>query len=197
MARPLLQQQKRRMALAGVGLTAYLLFHMLSNLSFFSATGFNQFYALYNRPWIRWPIFLLVLLALTLHITVAVRLRRKNRQARGPRYHRYDHLHIPAVWVSISFSLLFLFIVVHIVQALLLDTTNVKAAVTQWFSSPYMLWFYLMGIALLTLHLLHALVNVLQSLGLSAAMYCWLIRPAVIVLGLGFAAIPLSYWMGL
>ncbi len=191
----LLQLQKRSMALAGTVMTAYLIFHMLSNLSFFSAPAFERFYDFYNQPWVRWPLLLLVLLSLAIHVKAALAIRVKNAKARRVEYKKHDKLHVPAALVSLSVVLLLLFILVHIGQTLMLDTSRVRATMQDWFASSWMLVFYLAGLFILAMHLQHSLVNVLQTLGISSRMYKAAIISGVILLSLGFASVPVYIWI--
>lgn len=191
----LLQLQKRVMALAGTVMTAYLIFHMLTNLSFFSGSAFENFYGVYNHAWIRWPIFLLVLGSLIIHIKAAVNIRIKNSQARQIGYKKHDKLHIPAQLVSLSIALLLLFILVHIGQALLLDTSSIRTGVTEWFSSVWMFLFYLAGLGILAMHLQHSLINVMQTLGISSKTHKITIIGGVVLLTVGFASVPAYIWM--
>lgn len=191
----LLQLQKRVMALAGTVMTAYLIFHMLTNLSFFSGSAFENFYDVYNLAWIRWPIFLLVLGSLIIHIKAAVNIRIKNNQARRIGYKKHDKLHIPAQLVSLSIALLLLFILVHIGQALLLDTSSIRMGVTEWFSSVWMFLFYLAGLGILAMHLQHSLINVMQTLGISSKTHKITIIGGVVLLTVGFASVPAYIWM--
>lgn len=191
----LLQLQKRAMALAGTVMTAYLIFHMLTNLSFFSAPAFERFYAFYNQPWVRWPLLILVLVSLAIHVKAALAIRIKNAKARRVEYKKHDKLHVPAALVSLSVALLLLFIVVHIGQTLMLDTSRVRAAMQDWFSSIWMLLFYLAGLFILAMHLQHSLVNVLQTLGISSRMYKASIISGVVLLTVGFASVPVYIWI--
>lgn len=193
----LLQLQKRVMALAGTVMTAYLVFHMLTNLSFFSASAFEAFYDVYNQPWIRWPVLLIFLASLAIHVKAAVSIRIKNSQARTVAYKKHDKLHIPAPLVSLSIVLLLVFILVHIGQTLMLDTSEIRAAMLDWFASTGMLLFYLAGLFILAMHLLHSLVNVLQTLGISSRTHKAIIITGVVVLMLGFASLPVYIWMTL
>ncbi|KGM06091.1 Succinate dehydrogenase cytochrome b subunit [Methylophaga thiooxydans] len=191
----LLQLQKRSMALAGSVMTVYLVFHMLSNLSFFSDNGFNQFYAFYNQAWVRWPVLALVIISLFIHVKAAIAIRLKNSQARGQGYHKHNKIHVPAPLVTISIALLFTFIVVHITQSVLSDATDVYAVVTGWFTSTFWFLFYLAGLFIMAMHLLHSLVNVMQTLGISSKMHAAMIYSSVVMLSLGFAAVPVYIWM--
>lgn len=190
----LLQLQKRTMALAGTVMTVYLVFHMLSNLSFFAGGAFDQFYQIYNQAWVRWPLLAVVVLSLLIHIKAAWYIRVKNSQARQVGYKKHDKVHVPAPLVSLSIVLLLLFIVIHIGQTLLMDTTAVRATMLAWFSSVWMLLFYLAGLFILAMHLQHSLINVLQTLGISSKTYKLAIISAVVVLVVGFASVPLSIW---
>lgn len=190
----LLQLQKRSMALAGTVMTVYLLFHMLSNLSFFSGQAFEQFYEIYNQDWLRWPVLALVVLSLLIHVKAALYIRIQNSKARQTGYKKHDKLHVPAPLVSLSIVLLLLFIIIHIVQTLSIDTSVVTAAMHDWFSSVWMLLFYLGGLFILAMHLQHSLINVLQTLGITSKTYAVAIISAVMVLILGFASVPLYIW---
>lgn len=190
----LLQLQKRSMALAGTVMTVYLLFHMLSNLSFFAGNAFEQFYQVYNQAWIRWPLLVVVGFSLLIHIKAAWHIRIKNSQARNVGYKKHDKIHVPAPLVSLSIVLLFLFMLIHIGQTVLMDTSAVKATMIAWFSSIWMLLFYLGGLFILAMHLQHSLINVLQTLGITSKTYALVIISAVALLILGFASVPLYIW---
>jgi succinate dehydrogenase / fumarate reductase cytochrome b subunit len=182
------------MALAGTVMTVYLLFHMLSNLSFFAGSMFDQFYEIYNQAWVRWPLLAVVVISLLIHIKAAWHIRVKNSQARQVGYKKHDKVHVPAALVSLSIVLLLLFIVIHIGQTLLMDTSAVRATMLAWFSSVWMLLFYLAGLFILAMHLQHSLINVLQTLGISSKTYKLALISAVVVLVVGFASVPLSIW---
>ena len=191
----LLQLQKRSMALAGTVMTAYLIFHMLTNLSFFSAEAFSGFYEVYNQPWLRWPLLIVVLASLFLHVKTATVLRIKNSRARGIAYKKHDKYHVPAPMVSLSIAFLLLFILVHIGQTVLADSNDIRGVMWQWFSSTWLLLFYLAGLFILAMHLQHSLVNVLQTLGISSKMYKRYIVGSVVLLNVGFAAVPVYIWV--
>jgi succinate dehydrogenase / fumarate reductase cytochrome b subunit len=77
----------------------------------------------------------------------------------------------------------------------MLDTSQVRQAMLDWFSSGWMLLFYLAGLLILAMHLLHSLVNVLQTLGISSSMHRLSISSGVVLLTIGFAAVPLYIWI--
>jgi len=186
-----LQSHKRIMALAGVVMTGYLVFHMLSNLSFFSPDTFEQFYTIYNGVGLRWIALVLMIVTISIHVKTAMKIRKVNAKARRIDYARHDKFKIPAVFVTISIIFLLSFILIHIVQSLLFDSSQLHAELTQLFQSIIMVLFYLAGLFVLTMHLQHSLANVLQTLGKTSVIYHGLVWAGVLSLTGGFASIPL------
>jgi len=191
-----LQLQKRTMALAGVFMTAYLVFHMFSNLSFFSPSSFTRFYELYNSGPLRWIVLVAMIIAIAIHVKMAIKIRRINAQARTVGYEKHDKFKIPAPLVTLSIIFLLSFIVIHIIQTLLFDTSQLYGELTQFFQSPLMLLFYLAGLFVLTMHLQHSIANVLQTLGKTSVIYHRLVWVGVLSLTGGFASIPLYIYLG-
>lgn len=187
----ILQLQKRTMAIAGLVMMAYLIFHMLSNLSFFAESTFSNFYHWYNGGLVRWFVLLLVTVAIIIHLKVAIKIRRVNTGRRIIDYKKHDKFKVPASLVTISISFLLGFIVVHTIQTLSFDTVNVYAELIQLFQSEWMLLFYLAGLFVLTMHLQHSLTNVLQTLGITSLTCYGLVLTATLLLSGGFASIPL------
>lgn len=191
----LLQIQKRFMAMAGVVMSVFLVFHMLTSLTLLSSTQAQQFFEWYTQPWIRWPILVLFIAALALHIIVAVRIRKQNFQARRVGYAKHDKFHVPAPLVSISIVLLFLFIVFHLCQSLSLKVEgDIQMQVMQWFASPLITLIYLGGVGILAMHLLHSLMNVMQSLAITSKQYVFAFAVGVGLLLIGFAAVPVMFF---
>lgn len=188
---PLLQRQKRLLTLAGVVMLTYLVFHMLTNLSFFDKQNFESFYHFYNLPLIRWPILILFGAAIAIHAFIAVRIRRVNAQARKIQYQKHDKFHVPAPLVSLSIVFLFAFIAMHIVQGLMFDTSNIYDETIGLFESIWMVLFYLAGLFVLTMHLLHSAGNILQTLGKTSNTCMTLVATLTLLLTGGFALLPL------
>lgn len=187
----LLQRQKRLLTLAGTAMLGYLVFHMLSNLTFFSETGFEDFYAWYNTGLVRWSLLALFGIAVLIHAVIAVRIRRVNAKARRVGYQKHDKLHIPAWMVTLSIIFLLGFIVIHIVQTVMFDTSDVTSELINLFSSVWMLLFYLAGLFVLTMHLAHSAGNILQTLGITSVTCHATVIVSTLLLTGGFAAVPL------
>ncbi|AFI84385.1 succinate dehydrogenase [Methylophaga nitratireducenticrescens] len=191
----LLQVKKRLMALAGLLMAFYLLFHMLSNLSFFSPEQYQTFYDIYNQPLIRWPLWILVAASLVFHVIVAVQIRLHNRKARVHAYQHRQHHFIPAWLVSIVITFILLFIVWHMAQMWSFGGADIYRQTLTLFSSEWQVVIYLFGMMLIGLHLQHSLTNVLQTLGKTAKQFYWICTAFVLLLVVGFAIVPLvAYW---
>lgn len=191
----LMQVKKRLMALAGLVLSLYLVLHMLSNLSFVNPASYEAFYAFYNQPLIRWPLWLLVSAALLLHVIVAVQIRIQNGRARHVPYRHRQHHWIPAWLVNIVITLILLFTIWHMAQMQAFGQGQVYAQTLALFSNGWQVLIYLTGLALLATHLLHSLTNVLQTLGVTSRQFAGVCIAGVVILMVGFALVPvLAYW---
>ena len=184
---------KKLMAIAGLIWFVYLIYHLLSVLTFHSGeVVFNAFYSWLNSSWI-YPV-LLTLLGSTIvfHIYVAVTRQLDNNKSAGIGYKKSYPRAVPRVVAWSGAALIFLFIVIHSVQMLSVDETNLYQHMVLIFSNPLMWVIYGLGMIAISAHLHHSLSNVLQTLGVSSRQHhnlAWLI---VIVIMLGFASIPLS-----
>ena len=184
---------KKLMAIAGLIWFVYLIYHLLSVLTFHSGeVVFNAFYSWLNSSWI-YPV-LLTLLGSTIvfHIYVAVTRQLDNNKSAGIGYKKSYPKAVPRVVAWSGAALIFLFIVIHSVQMLSVDETNLYQHMVLIFSNPLMWVIYALGMIAISAHLHHSLSNVLQTLGVSSRQHhnlAWLI---VIVIMLGFASIPLS-----
>jgi succinate dehydrogenase / fumarate reductase cytochrome b subunit len=186
-----LQVKKRNMALAGALMTVYLIFHMLSNLSFFCEQQFTAFYEWYNGGVVRWLILAIMVFAVGLHVKTAMMIRKVNAQARRIDYTKHDSFKIPAHFVTMSIIFLLAFIVIHIIQTLQFDISDTYNEVIYLFQSPLITLFYLAGLFVLLMHLQHSLANLLQTLGKTSKTNHVLVWVACLVLIGGFASIPL------
>ncbi len=184
---------KKLMAIAGLIWFVYLIYHLLSVLTFHSGeVVFNAFYSWLNSSWI-YPV-LLTLLGSTIvfHIYVAVTRQLDNNKSAGIGYKKSYPKAVPRIVAWSGAALIFLFIVIHSVQMLSVDETNLYQHMVLIFSNPLMWVIYALGMIAISAHLHHSLSNVLQTLGVSSRQHhnlAWLI---IIVIMLGFASIPLS-----
>ena len=186
-----MQLQKHLMALAGVGMFFYLIFHMVTNLTFFSEVMYIDFYHWYNDGFARPLVLVLFIALIAIHVRTALKIRKINANARKIDYHKHASFHIPAKYVTISILFLLAFIVIHIIQTLQFDTFDVYHETLHLFDSFWMLLFYMAGLFVLTMHLQHSMANVLQTLG-KTAFTCQCLAWAIsLTITGGFALVPL------
>ena len=124
------------------------------------------------------------------HIYVAVTRQLDNNKSAGIAYKKSYPRAVPRVVAWSGVTLIFLFIVIHSVQMLSIDETNLYQQMVLIFSNPLMWVIYGLGMIAISAHLHHSLSNVLQTLGVSSRQHhnlAWLI---IIVIMLGFASIP-------
>ena len=192
-----MQLQKRLMAIAGVVMFVYLIWHMLTTLTFFSEATFNGFHAWYNTIIIRGTVLILFITTVAIHVRVAFKIRAINAKARTVDYARQVGFKIPAKLVTISILFLLAFIIVHIIQTLLFDISIPYQEMLNLFQSFWMLTFYMAGLFVLTMHLQHSLANVFQTLGKTSFTCQYLAWTVTLTLTGGFAIVPLYIYFGL
>jgi succinate dehydrogenase / fumarate reductase cytochrome b subunit len=182
------------MAVAGLIWFTYLIYHLLSVLTFHAGEAvFNAFYTWFNSSWI-YPVLLAVLgSTIVFHIYVAVTRQLVNNKSVGTTPYKKSYPKaIPRVIAWSGATLVFLFIVIHSVQMLSIEATNLYQQMQEIFANPLMWVVYGLGMLAISAHLKHSLSNVLQTLGICSCQFhkvAWLI---VIIIMVGFASIPLS-----
>ena len=205
-------------ALSGLALAGFVVFHMLGNLQVFEGPEALNAYAAFLRdmPMALWGARLTLLAIVAVHIGLSVRLAIQNRRARPVGYvtHRYRRASLASRTMAITGSLLVLFIVFHLLHltAGWLDPSmhnrldirgqrDVFGNVVHAFQNPVLVVIYLVGQVVLGLHLSHALSSSLQSLGMEHPMLDRLFRGAgplvAMLVVVGNTAILLAIAFGL
>ena len=184
---------KKMMAIAGLIWFVYLIFHMLSVLSFHSGEAvFSGFYVWLNSS-ILYPILLaLLVLTISFHIVIAVSRQLSNNESIGERYKKTYPKAIPRLVAWLGALIILAFIVIHSVQMLSTETVDLYQEIHSIFNYPLMWFIYGLGLLSLSTHLHHALTNVLQTLGISSSQCHGLALFIVVVIMAGFASIPLG-----
>jgi succinate dehydrogenase / fumarate reductase, cytochrome b subunit len=206
------------MALTGLGLAAFVVFHMLGNLQVFEGADALNTYAAFLRemPILLWTVRLGLLGMAVLHIALAIQLTIHNRRARPVGYavREYRQASLASRTMAVTGSLLLLFIVFHLLHltAGWIDTSfsdrldaqghrDVFARVVHAFQNPLSVVIYLAGQVVLGLHLSHAVSSSLQTLGMEHPVFNRLFKsagPVVAVLVVaGNAAIVLAVALGM
>jgi succinate dehydrogenase / fumarate reductase cytochrome b subunit len=211
-------------ALTGLVLFAFVVGHLLGNLQIFlgSPEPINRYGAfLQGLGELLWVIRAGLLLMLVLHVVFTIQLRLESRAARGVPYAVTQHRATsPAArWMLLSGVMVFCFIIFHLLHFTvqvpevnmvgrnfekLTDAAgrhDVYRMMVLGFSNPVASAFYLVGVALLALHLSHGIMSMFQTLGLNSAK----VRPlwekggptVAWLIFLGYASIPLAVLTGI
>lgn len=215
--------KKYAMAITGVALVGFLIAHMLGNLQIFlGPEALNRYgHFLQSTPELVWPLRIGLLAMVVLHIAAAVALTRQNRAARTVSYAHFKV--VAASYASrtmfMSGLIIFVFIVYHLlhftVQLPAINLTgqdfraledvkqrhDIYQMMVIGYRNPLVSGFYVLGIALLSLHLSHGIRSMFQSLGLSNRAYGRFLNglaiTAAIVIFAGYCSIPAAVLMGL
>jgi succinate dehydrogenase / fumarate reductase cytochrome b subunit len=205
-------------ALSGLALAGFVVFHMLGNLQVFQGQeALNSYAALLREmPMALWSVRVTLLTIVAAHIGLSVRLAIHNQRARPVGYaaHQYRRASVASRTMMLTGSLLVLFIVFHLLHltAGVIDPSahnrldvrghrDVFGNIVHAFQNPVWVLVYLIGQAVLGLHLSHALSSSLQTLGMEHPMLDRLFRGAgpliAILVVVGNTAIVLAIAFGL
>lgn len=210
---------KVAMALSGLVLVSYVIFHMLGNLQLFEGAHALNGYAAFLRdmPILLWTVRVGLLSLVVLHIVLAIRLILRNRRARPASYavRKYRQASFASRTMTASGFVLLLFIIFHVLHLTVgfIDSSSadpldieghrdVYGKVVHAFQNPFIVALYLAGQLGLGLHLSHAVSSSLQTLGLGHAAFNRLFKtaagPAIaLVVVLGNVAIILAIFLGI
>ena len=205
-------------ALSGLALAVFVVFHMLGNLQVFQGPEALNSYAAFLRemPMALWTARLSLLAIVGLHIGLSVRLAINNRRSRPVGYvmHEYRKASLASRTMALTGSLLALFIVFHLLHltAGIVDPAvhnrmdvrgqrDVFGNVVHAFQNPLLVVIYLIGQLVLGFHLSHSLSSSLQTLGMEHPMLDRLFRGAgplvAMLVVVGNTAIVLAIAFGL
>ncbi|HEX5064260.1 MAG TPA: succinate dehydrogenase cytochrome b subunit [Kofleriaceae bacterium] len=162
---------KHVMAVTGLLLLLFAIFHMLGHLQMFGGREMYNGYANFlQRLWeVKWPVRVGLLGLLILHVVIALALVAKNRAARPIEYAVYRPQRSSIVGRSMALSglVVLAFLIFHIID-MTIDPAiehNAYSLYVAAFQVPWHYAVYLVGILLLAMHLGHGASSWLQSLG--------------------------------
>jgi succinate dehydrogenase / fumarate reductase cytochrome b subunit len=212
--------RKLLMAVSGLFMLGFVVGHLLGNLKMFAGPEEMNSYAefLHQHPSLTWPVRLGLIAALVSHVVTGALLWGKNRAARPRGYARNRTRRASLASRLMLFSGLGLlgFIVYHLLHftflvvpghgehSLAYDSAgrhDVYSMVLAAFTSPALVVGYVLAMGALGLHLWHGAQSFLQTFGIHHSTYNGLLRGAaktlIVLLVLGFCAVPLSIFCGL
>jgi succinate dehydrogenase / fumarate reductase, cytochrome b subunit len=219
--------RKLIMAATGAVLVLFVVGHLVGNLQIFlGAEAINRYgHLLQTNQELLWPVRLVLLTTLVLHVWSAVVLSLENRAAR-PLGYVGNPTPQAASYASrtmlVGGLIVAVFIVYHLLhytlcvpainltgrdfaslQETLKDGTerhDVFRMMVLGFRQPLVSAFYLLGVGLVCLHLSHGIQAMCQSLGLRSGTWTPAVEKASLALAwilfLGYASIPLAILLG-
>lgn len=204
---------KFAMAISGFVLGGFVCVHLAGNLLLYLGPTVLNAYAqsIHDAQFLLWPVRLVLLGSLLVHLACGMTLQVRNRQAAG----RYVKRHYRTAALS-SRSMLWtggivlLFVLYHLAhftwritdaRFAQLGHTDVYQMLVLGFQSPAVTFFYVLSMLFLGVHLHHGLSSLLQTLGLNGHKY----RRAISIGGrtlawaimLGNMSLPLSVYWGI
>lgn len=219
--------RKFLMALTGIALWGFVIGHLLGNLQVFLGPDKINAYAAFlkSQPGLLWSARLGLLAMVGIHVASAISLSAQNKAARPVAYGN-GMAPYAASYASrtmlMSGLIVGSFIVYHLLHYTLLvpgvnlagsdfstfheklangtERHDVYKMLIVGFRQPVIAGFYLIAVALLSLHLSHGLSAMFQSLGITRFSKCGRDGFAKVVSGLifiGYASIPLAVILGL
>ncbi len=210
------------MAVSGFVLFLFVIGHLAGNLQIFlGREAINRYgHFLQSNPELIWPARLFLLVMVGLHIWAGVKLSLENKAARPVAYAQYQAVgssHASRTML-ISGLIVFVFIVYHIlhftVQVRYLNLTgqsfldytdpekrhDIFKMMVVGFNNLWVSGFYMVGMALLSLHLNHGASSMFQSVGLKNRAYGpvldKLARIVAVLIFLGYSSIPVAILCG-
>ena len=214
--------KKYLMAISGCVVFLFVIAHMLGNLQIFIGPDAINRYAnfLQSTPEIVWTERIVLLVLILVHIISAVQLSLENKAARPVPYSQADLL--LATYASrtmlVSGIIVGLFIAYHLLhftaQTTAINLTgqdfaqfhdaqgrhDVYKMMIVGFRQPLVAAFYIVGMALLCLHLRHGVQAMFQSLGWRKDAYAVLLDrvalTAAILIFLGYISMPVAILLG-
>jgi succinate dehydrogenase / fumarate reductase, cytochrome b subunit len=217
--------KKYLMAVSGCVLVLFVIGHLIGNLQvFLGAEAINRYgHFLQSNLELIWPARIFLLAMIGLHIWSAIRVSLENKAARPIAYGQYQPVgsSYASRTMLMGGSMVFVFIIYHLLHyTVLVQAVNLTghdfAAKPEFFdaegrhdifkmlvvgfSNVWVSGFYLLGIALLCLHLSHGISSMFQSLGWrnkAAGLFLdQAARAAAVVIFLGYASIPVAILLG-
>ena len=179
--------KKFLMAITGLIMVGFVLFHMLGNLQMFQGPDAINTYAHFLKtlpPAVMWGGRLFLLAAAGVHVATAIALTRENCKAcpTDPGVKERVQATLSSKTMALSGSILLFFIVFHILhftthtifpvyKTFMTDLDgqqvyDVYSMVIYGFSNVWIASFYIIAMGLLCMHLSHGVSSMFQSLGL-------------------------------
>ena len=201
------------MAVTGAILFAFVIGHLAGNLQIFEGPAKLNAYGhfLHSIGELLWPVRIVLLLSVALHITATVQLALRKKKARPVGYSRKEAIASSYASRTMYWSgpIVLAFVIFHLLQftagyihpgSQFIEGEvyhNVVAGFQVWWVSVW----YIFAVSLLGLHLRHGLWSMFQSLGFNHPRHTPILKSTAIVIAvgivLGYISIPISILLGI
>lgn len=205
--------KKAVMAVTGAILFLFVIGHLAGNLQIFEGREKLNSYGhfLHSIGELLWPVRILLIVCVVLHITATIQLAHRKKNARPVGYSRKEAIRSSYASRTMYWSgpIVLAFVIFHLLQftagyihpeSQFIEGDvyhNVVAGFSVWWVS---LW-YIFSVSLLGLHLRHGIWSMFQSLGFNHPRHTPILKGAAafiaIVIVLGYISIPISVLLGL
>jgi succinate dehydrogenase / fumarate reductase, cytochrome b subunit len=204
--------QKVVMAVTGAIMFLFIIGHVAGNLQIFEGPAKLNAYGhfLHSIGELLWPVRIVLLLSVALHIIATVQLGLRNKAARPVGYSRKEAINSSYASRTMYWSgpIVLAFIIFHLLQftagyihpgSQFIEGDvyhNVVAGFQVWWVSVW----YIIAVSLLGFHLSHGLWSMFQSIGYNHPRHTPLLKKAAFVIALlitlGYISIPISVLLG-
>lgn len=209
--------KKYIMAISGLGLTGFVIVHLLGNLQIFlGAEAVNAYAkALQDMGPLLWAFRAGLIVFFVIHVATSIRLSIENKRARPVEYAAEDTIKatLTSRTMMLSGMLILSYIIYHLMHftfhtthpefKLLVDAQgrkDVYRMMIMGFTNVYVSAVYIFAMFLLGSHLHHAASSVFQSLGLNNSKYRpitrWIGPILAVSVVAGYVSIPLAVFFG-
>ena len=201
------------MAVTGVILFGFVIAHLLGNLQVFEGPAKLNAYGafLHSIGEILWPLRVILLISVTLHIVATVQLALRKKRARPIQYSRRQAIASSYASRTMYWSgpIVLAFIIFHLLHLtagyIHPGAAYIEGDVYHNVVSGFQVWWvslsYVVAISLLGLHLRHGLWSMFQTLGIHQPKYTAAYKKLALVIALlivlGYISIPISVLLGL
>jgi succinate dehydrogenase cytochrome b subunit len=201
------------MAVTGAILFLFVIGHLLGNLQVFEGPAKLNAYGafLHSIGEVLWPVRIILLLAVALHIIATVQLALRKKRARPIGYSRKQAIASSYASRTMYWSgpIVFAFIIFHLLHLTAgyvhPGAAYIEGDVYHNVVSGFQVWWvslsYIVAICLLGLHLRHGLWSMFQTVGIHQPQHTARLKKAAMVIAvlivLGYISIPISVLLGL
>ncbi|MCH7827409.1 MAG: succinate dehydrogenase cytochrome b subunit [Bacteroidetes bacterium] len=202
--------KKLVMAITGIFLILFLIFHLINNLMLFGGPEFfNENVARLEsiKPLIR-VMEIILALVFIYHTYTGLKLWWKNKKANPEKYAVNANKENSTVYsrtMAITGSLIFIFLVIHLYTIWVkynfgMDGSDDYFEVIKiLFANPFWAAFYFIIMIFIGFHINHAFQSAFQSFGWSSKKYTPIVKKIgtviAIILAVGFASIPIYFFL--